>query len=146
MSVSPVCRPALDGESPALVRIWRRAVEATHDFLTGDDIDGLEVQVRDVVLPALGLTVATLRDEPVGWIGMHGSHVEALFVDPSAHRRGVGRALLSAAAAFPLVTVDVNEQNPSAITFYEALGFVRAGRSALDGDGRPFPLVHLRRA
>jgi putative acetyltransferase len=41
--------------------------------------------------------------------------------------------------------VDVNEQNPEARGFYERLGFTVVARSELDGTGRPFPLLHLRR-
>jgi putative acetyltransferase len=43
------------------------------------------------------------------------------------------------------LTVDVNEQNPAACGFYEALGFVVVGRSPVDDDGRPFRLLHMRR-
>jgi putative acetyltransferase len=43
------------------------------------------------------------------------------------------------------LTVDVNEQNPAAVGFYEAVGFVVVGRSPLDDAGRPFPLLHMRR-
>ena len=43
------------------------------------------------------------------------------------------------------LTVEVNEQNPAACGFYEALGFVVIGRSPVDDDGRPFPLLHMRR-
>ena len=42
--------------------------------------------------------------------------------------------------------VDVNEQNPQALGFYRHLGFEQVGRSPLDGQGRPFPLLHLRLA
>jgi putative acetyltransferase len=38
----------------------------------------------------------------------------------------------------------VNEQNRSALAFYEHLGFERTGRSPVDGQGRPYPLIHLR--
>jgi putative acetyltransferase len=44
------------------------------------------------------------------------------------------------------LTVDVNEQNGAALGFYEALGFEVVDRSPVDEDGRPFPLLHLRRA
>jgi putative acetyltransferase len=43
------------------------------------------------------------------------------------------------------VSVDVNEENAAARSFYEALGFVLVGRSPLDDTGRPHPLLHLRR-
>jgi putative acetyltransferase len=140
-------RAATGGDRPALVGIWRRAVEATHDFLRTADVDALEAEVRSAVLPSLAVTVATGPDgRPLGWIGVHGTQVEALFVDPAAHRRGVGTALLDAATAgMAPVTLDVNEQNPAALAFYRRRGFVVVGRSELDGDGRPFPLLHLRR-
>ncbi|TWF76896.1 putative acetyltransferase [Pseudonocardia hierapolitana] len=140
-------RAATESDWPDLVRIWRRAVEATHSFLAPSDIDEIETQVRTTVLPSLTVTVAQrARSGSVGWIGVHDTQVEALFVDPTAHRQGVGRALLDAAtAAMPHVTLDVNEQNPSAVGFYKRHGFVEIGRSERDGEGRPFPLVHMRR-
>lgn len=143
----PTVRAATPADHPELVRIWRRAVEATHAFLTSADVDEIEHEVRTAALPALAVTVAQREDgTPVGWIGVHGDRVEALFVDPSAHRLGVGSALLATATdGLAQVELDVNEQNPSALAFYERHGFVRTGRSDRDGQGRPFPLLHLRR-
>ena len=40
--------------------------------------------------------------------------------------------------------LDVNEQNPEARKFYEAMGFEVHRHSETDSDGRPFPLLHLR--
>ena len=45
----------------------------------------------------------------------------------------------------PIFT-DVNEQNLQAVGFYEHLGFVPIGRSERDGQGRAYPLIHLRSA
>ena len=42
--------------------------------------------------------------------------------------------------------LDVNEQNPDAVDFYRRRGFEQVGRSPVDSDGRPFPLLHFRRA
>lgn len=146
MSSSPTVRTATPADHPELVRIWRRAVEATHTFLTPADVDEIEHEVRTAALPALAVSVAQRDDgTPVGWIGVHGDRVEALFVDPSAHRLGVGSTLLTTATdGLVQVELDVNEQNPSALAFYERHGFVRTGRSDRDGRGRPFPLLHLR--
>ena len=41
------------------------------------------------------------------------------------------------------MTTDVNEQNERAVGFYERMGFVRTGHSPRDGQGRPYPLIHL---
>jgi putative acetyltransferase len=71
-----------------------------------------------------------------------------LFIDPDQRQQGAGKTLVSHAqrlAAGPLA-VDVNEQNRAAVGFYAALGFTEVGRSATDAGGRPFPILHMRRA
>ncbi len=74
-------------------------------------------------------------------------HMEALFVDPGVRGSGIGRALVEEAVGrYPDLSTDVNEQNLQATGFYERMGFERRGRSALDGQGRPYPLIHLQRA
>jgi len=45
---------------------------------------------------------------------------------------------------YPDMTTDVNEQNNQALGFYEKMGFKRTGRSSLDGQGRPYPIIHLK--
>lgn len=76
---------------------------------------------------------------------LDGSHMEALFVDPDARSTGVGRALVEdALRRHSGLSTDVNEQNAQAIGFYERLGFERTGRSERDGQGRAYPLIHLR--
>jgi putative acetyltransferase len=146
-----VIRDADPGEREALVGIWRRAVEATHDFLPVVEIDGLEPRVR-VALARAVVRVATGPDDdggrlgPVGFLGGRGGEVAMLFVDPAVHGRGVGTALLDDASSHHAVlTLDVNEQNPVARAWYARRGFVETGRSTTDADGRPYPLLHLRR-
>jgi putative acetyltransferase len=76
---------------------------------------------------------------------LHEGHLEALFIDPDHHGQGLGKALIERALVeHPNLTTDVNEQNPRALGFYERVGFERTGRSALDGQGRAYPLIHLR--
>lgn len=67
-----------------------------------------------------------------------------LFVSDAARGKGIGTALLTdVIAGHRVTTVDVNEQNSGALGFYLSHGFVRIGRSELDGDGRPYPILHL---
>jgi putative acetyltransferase len=48
------------------------------------------------------------------------------------------------AIAFQQATkVDVNEQKPKALGFYQRIGFKVVGRLELDGQGKPHPLLHL---
>ena len=122
-------------------------MEASHGFLTVEDIDWYE-QVVSRYLPQLqDVRVAeTVDDEPVGFIAQDAGEIHMLFVAPSAQGGGVGTALLDdVAEEHAELRLDVNEANPTARTFYLAKGFEQIGRSELDTEGRPFPLLHLRR-
>jgi len=124
--------------------IWRHAVLATHDFLSPTDYAQIASEVRDF-LPAAPLLLAVDgNDRPLGFMLLNDSHMEALFVDPAHHGKGIGRALVEYALGLsPFLTTDVNEQNEQASAFYLHLGFIKTGRSELDGQGRPYPLLHL---
>ena len=142
-------RRARAADADALLELWERSVRATHDFLSEEDIVGLRPHVVQALAhEALELWVlAGERDAPVGFMGLAGHDIAALFLDPAARGRGGGRRLVEHAQALRggELTVDVNEQNPAACGFYEAVGFVVVGRSPVDDDGRPFPLLHMRR-
>jgi putative acetyltransferase len=138
-------RAALPSDRDALLDIWQRSVRATHAFLTESDIQSMIPLVRNVALAELELWVLCAEGgRAIGFLGLSGSKLEALFLAPEQRRRGGGRLLVEHARHLkgPL-TVDVNEQNPEAVVFYLALGFRVVGRSATDSDGRPFPLLHL---
>lgn len=131
-------------EYAALVEIWRSAVRATHDFLDEADFARIESHLASDYLPAATLTVAERDGKPLGFAGVHGDGLEMLFVSDSVRGQGIGSALLAEVIANQAVLkVDVNEQNTSAHAFYLSRGFVQVGRSELDGDGRPYPLLHL---
>ncbi|GAA1779148.1 GNAT family N-acetyltransferase [Leucobacter iarius] len=131
-------------EYPALVAIWRSAVRATHGFLDEADFTRIEQALAPAYLPAVALTVAERDGRPVGFAGTAEGALEMLFVDDRARGTGVGSALLAhVRASQGVVRVDVNEQNPGAHGFYLSRGFVQVGRSELDGDGRPYPILHL---
>lgn len=67
-----------------------------------------------------------------------------LFVDARQRGHGIGTALLSFVVAEHGVTaVDVNEQNVQAVEFYRRRGFTVVGRSELDDQGRPYPILHM---
>lgn len=141
-------RTARPQDHPALLSIWEQSVRASHAFLSEEDIQALRPVVRDQALP--GLEVWVLWDggsEPIGFMGLDGNRLEALFLAPSRFGQGGGKAMLAHARALkgPLL-VDVNAQNPRAVAFYLANGFVVAGRSPTDAQGRPFALLHLQEA
>jgi putative acetyltransferase len=144
-----IIRASTPHDAPALLGIWRSAVLATHHFLSSEDFHSIERLVADEYLLQAALWVALDGSQrALGFMGLTGSHVDALFVDAQSRGQGVGRALLAHAASIvdrPL-SVDVNEQNPQAVDFYRHLGFVVTGRSPLDDAGRPYPLLHLQQS
>ena len=140
-------RGVRDEDLTSLLSIWRAAVEASHGFLTSEDVDWYEKLVAGY-LPQMGdLRVAVDADDaPLGFIAQDAGEIHMLFVSPDAQGRGAGSALLEHVAQDqPELRLDVNEQNPAAVAFYTAKGFRQVGRSELDGQGRPFPLLRLVR-
>ena len=140
-------RVARDDERDALLQIWLRSVRATHTFLSETDIEFFLPLVREALAPGvLDIWVLCAPDgQPVGFMGMEGNRIEALFLEPHYRRQGGGRRLVEHARRLHgALALDVNEQNPEARRFYESCGFVVEGRSEVDGTGRPFPLLHMR--
>jgi putative acetyltransferase len=140
-------RTSTDRDTVRIMDIWRRAVDATHHFLSQDDRIAIEEELSAFV-PQIEFVLAVSEDDRVlGFMFVHDGHLEALFIDPDHHGKGIGKALVQTALAdHPNLTTDVNEQNPQALGFYERIGFTRTGCSALDAQGRPYPLIHLRYA
>ena len=130
---------------PRALEIWRSAVDATHGFLTAQDRDEIDEMVANEFLPKAELWLAVDEHEQVaGFLVMDGKMIDALFVDPAVHGRGVGTALLDHALQLqPDAIVDASEQATNALPFYLSRGFRVVGRSETDPQGRPYPLIHL---
>jgi putative acetyltransferase len=142
-------RPAMPTDREALLEVWLRSVRATHKFLTEEDVQSFLPLVRDYLASDESefWVLATGAGATMGFMGLTGSKLEALFLAPEFHGQGGGRKLVQHAQQLRgELTVDVNEQNPAACRFYQACGFVVEGRSELDSTGRPFPLLHMRLA
>src|SRR5262245_11812563 len=113
-------RQALPTDRDVLLDIWLRSVRATHTFLSEEDIQFFLPLVRDGLASAeLVLWVlCSDSDAPMGFLGMSGNKMEALFLAPEFHRCGGGRQLVRHAQALKgELIVDVNEQNPAACRF-----------------------------
>ncbi len=142
-------RRPTDAERAPLAALWERSVRATHHFLGEAGI----AELRPLVAEALRGDAPewwVLVDDAgtlLGFTGLSDHAIEGLFLDPAHRGKGGGRRLVEfAQERFPgPLKVDVNEQNPEALGFYEALGFRIVGRSPTDTAGRPYPLLHLER-
>jgi putative acetyltransferase len=135
-------RATTPSDEEDLFHIWLSAVEATHHFLTPEDQASIEPLVHDYVRtsPLLG---AEKDGRLVAFMGQTERNIDSLFIHAGAHRMGIGRTLVERVGS--PATVDVNEQNESGVSFYRHMGFEVVGRSELDDDGRPYPLLHMRK-
>ncbi|MCB2193782.1 MAG: acetyltransferase [Deltaproteobacteria bacterium] len=130
---------------PELLAVWEASVRATHHFLSKADIAFLKPLILERYFDAVDLRYAVDENNRVlGFVGVAEDKIEMLFIAPEHRGKGIGTLLTDHAVRQQGATrVDVNEQNPQAVGFYHHLGFRTAGRSATDGQGKPFPLLHL---
>lgn len=138
-------RSSTPQDIPVLADIWRRSVLQTHHFLDPRDFMVIDDLVQHHYLPTHQVEVAMDEDGvPAGFMGVEKRHIDTLFIAPAYRGMGLGRVFIERLGRDPL-SVDVNEQNPQAAGFYHAMGFVQTGRSDVDPDGRPYPILHLSR-
>ncbi len=146
MNIHPV-KERTDALVAVLTDIWEASVRATHTFLTEADIAALREYVPDALRAVEHLTV--LLDDsgrPAGFCGVDRQRLEMLFLHPAMIGKGAGRQLVQHAFdEYRVTEVCVNEQNPNAAAFYRRMGFVLDHRTELDEQGRPFPLLYLKR-
>ncbi|TYP73335.1 acetyltransferase [Paenibacillus methanolicus] len=138
--------PYQERDHDKVIDIWYQAVCHTHAFLTDEDIEFYRQMLQNGALKEVEIWLeVNENNEPVGFIGLDGTKIEMLFVDPQYHGRGIGSRMIRHAEKIKgsHLQVDVNEQNDGACTFYQRLGFVQIGRSERDSSGRPFPILHL---
>lgn len=126
-----------------LQEIWERSVRATHAFLDDAAINEIKAALIPNYFPNVELYAVSDNDSLVGFIGLRGDLIEMLFIDSDSRGCGYGSSLIGFAIDRGAVNVDVNEQNPSALSFYLAKGFRIIGRDNTDDAGRPYPILHL---
>ncbi len=128
-----------------LIGVWEDSVRATHDFLEEDDIQRFKILILNGKFDTVSLYCLRDPGENIaGFLGVSDDNIDMLFVASAYRGKHVGKALLRYAVdTVGVRKLDVNEQNEQAIGFYEHLGFSVVSRSPLDGQGRPFPLLHM---
>jgi putative acetyltransferase len=127
-----------------VLNIWEDSVRATHHFLTETDIQDLKPLIRNEYLKHVDLFVYVQQSKIVAFLGSLNRKIEMLFVLSSERGKGIGKELVEFAIEKEEADkVDVNEQNESATEFYKKMGFKVVSRDETDGQGKPFPILHM---
>ena len=128
----------------SITALWEESVRASHHFLMENDIARLKPSVERTVVSVETLVVGS-ADRPVGFMGIEARKLEMLFLHPNFFRRGIGMAFVRYAfERHGVNAVDCNEQNTGALVFYERMGFRTIGRTSVDSEGNPFPILAMR--
>ncbi|TLG10317.1 GNAT family N-acetyltransferase [Nocardia cyriacigeorgica] len=125
VATSVTIRPYRPEDEATVVSLWSRASRIAHPFIEGEGTGERERKLREIYLVQADNWVAEVPSRGVvGLLGILGSEIGGLFVDPDAQKLGIGRRLVEhALRRHGTVTLDVFEQNSSARAFYARLGF-----------------------
>ncbi|MCJ8155446.1 GNAT family N-acetyltransferase [Chryseobacterium sp. SSA4.19] len=127
-----------------IMNIWESAVKATHHFLSEEDFNYFKKVIPKDYLPHLEVYLIAENKKIKGFAAAAEENLEMLFIHDEARGNGFGRILYQfMKEKSQLSKVDVNEQNPQAIGFYEKMGFKPIGRSEKDSSGKPYPIIHM---
>lgn len=125
---------------------WESSVRATHDFLSEEDIISIKPYVKEGA-KHVGKFLCVRDEEKTikAFMGIEDFKIEMLFVSDKCRGKGIGKSLVEYAVKTLNVNyVDVNEQNPQALGFYEHVGFEVFKKSEFDEQGNPFPILHMK--
>ena len=128
-----ITRPSFEDFNELLL-LWEASVRSTHHFLKEEDMVELYITRNE-------------RGKIAAFMGLSDELIEMLFVHPEEQGKGLGKRLIQfALQETPIRKVDVNEQNTTALHFYQHLGFEIIGRDETDSMGKPYPILHLQLA
>lgn len=129
-----------------LLIVWKNSVKETHLFLSKDEIENIESYVFQALNNIKHLIIEIDDNgDPIAFMGIEDNKLEMLFIAPDFREKGLGKKLLLYGIEnYQVNELDVNEQNPQAKGFYEYMGFKVYKRDELDGQGNPYPILHMR--
>ncbi len=138
-------QPLFSADHDEILTLWENSVRATHHFLQEKEIDFYRPLIKKYALPDFTLFgIRENNNQLCGIIGLKNDKIEMLFVHPAFFRQKIGTRLLNYATKNQKCKkVDVNEENPNALHFYENYGFKIFSRSEKDERGKPHPILHL---
>lgn len=118
-----------ENDFETVTKFWFEAMEYAMPGLTeraGHTFEDAREFFKDVITAENELWVYETDGRPVGYLGLQGSFIDRLYVDPAYHRRGIGQALLNHAITLSPshLWLYTHAANAIARIFYENNGFI----------------------
>lgn len=113
-----------ESDLAAVLDSWETATRLSHSFMTDEFIAQERTNVELLYLPNTDTWVAEIEGEVQGFIALMGNEVGAIFLQPSYHGKGVGKALMDKASELhDDLVVEVFKVNSVGRQFYDKYGF-----------------------
>ncbi|MDR8015098.1 N-acetyltransferase [Ectopseudomonas guguanensis] len=131
-------RPYHPTDSDAVLDLWLRASILAHDFVPESFWREQLPAMRELYLPQAETLVLEEKGQVLGFASLHEQRLAALFVNPDAQGRGLGRRLLDdAKSRRDSLELGVYRANARAVAFYRAGGFVTLNETRDPHTGQP---------
>ncbi len=109
----------------AVLSSWENAARLAHPFLEDDFLAQERKNLPELYLPNAETWVAEVDGNVVGFLALIGNEIGGLFLQPSFHGKGIGRALVDKAQEMRgALEVEVFFNNSIGRRFYASYGFV----------------------
>ena len=117
-----------------IITVWNKAIRATHNFLSEDDIQILERKTLIELFESVSIYGIRVNNKELAeFVGINQNIIEMLFVSPDFTKKGIGSFLLNfAITENGAHKLEVYEHNKNAIRLYEKSGFIKASREDCD--------------
>lgn len=136
--------PYIPAYHSQVVDVWEKSVLATHHFLDPEDFQKIRSLVRELDFSVHGVYCLLEGERCIGFTGVTDDKMDMLFLSPDYFGRGLGWKMMDFALnRLGVRKVDVNEQNESALRFYQKVGFVVYERTLQDDQGHDYPILRM---
>lgn len=126
-------RPSSDSDIDTIMDIWLTSNREAHAFVPAAYWQQNFASVKEAILKA-EVYVAEESGQVAGFLGLVGNYIAGLFVKQQARDRGIGADLLKHVQSLQdTLELDVYQENPRAVAFYQNHGF-QAVQKDIDPD------------
>ena len=113
-----------DSDLESVLSLWEVATRMVHPFMTDEFIAQEKHNVAEIYMPNTDTWVVEIEGNVEGFIALMGNEVGAIFLHPTLHGKGIGKALMDKAQEIHgNLEVEVFKENAIGRNFYSQYGF-----------------------